>query len=231
MMYSGTRTDWLRHYPALARLDDPVWSEAAQNMDVIDVPADTIVFRPGDPCTDLLFLVDGNVRVFMSGENGREIVLSHLQGGDLCVFTLTTLLQASDYSAAAVTETRSRAARLPVAEFKKLFARSNGFQDFILTTMAQRMHDTLFLLQEVTFDRLEMRLACFLCRHGDGNTDAAVEMTHQQIADELGTTREMVSKLLKDLERRGCVRLKRKRIELADPQALQIISSGSRVTC
>jgi len=229
-MYSGTETDWLPGYPALENLDDPAWQVALQKLEIMDVPANTTVFRPGDPCSNLLFLLKGRVRVFMTGDNGREIVLSHLKEGDLCILTLTTLLQTSDYSAEAVTDTAIRAARLPIADFRKAFAGSNGFQNFILSTLARRMHDTLFLLQTVAFEKLEMRLACFLLRQGNDNDceSCAVEMTHQQIASELGTTREMVSRILKDLERRGCVRLSRKRVELADTGRLEGINSGMR---
>jgi len=225
----GTARDrfWLRQYPQLEALDDPAWRHALRQIEVMNVPAGTVVFRPGDPCASLLFLVEGRVRVYMSGDNGREIVLSHLKGGDLCVFTLTSLLRRSNYSAAAVTEVQTQAVCLPVADFREVFACSRGFQDFILTTMADRMHDTLFLLQEVAFERLEMRLACYLLRHSDGNENRAVEMTHQQVAYELGTTREMISRLLKEMEQRGCVTLKRKRIELADTRKLKEISSGT----
>lgn len=225
-MGTDPEKNWLQRYPQLEALDDPAWRHALRQIEMMDVPAGTIVFRPGDPCVHLLFMVEGQVRVFMSGDNGREIVLSHLTGGDLCVFTLTALLETSDYSVTAITETQTRAARLPVADFKELFASSTGFQNFILSTMAHRMHDTLFLLQEVAFKGLEMRLACYLLRHAEDNEGAAIEMTHQQVAYELGTTREMVSRLLKEMERRGCVRLKRKRIELANARKLEDMSSG-----
>lgn len=225
-MLLRTETDWLNSYPALKNLDDGQWREAVEKMEVINVPANTVVFRPGDACANLLFLTNGRLRVSMSGDNGREIVLYHLTGGDVCIFTLTTLLKASDYSATAITETPCRAARLPIADFRELFATSRGFQDFILSTMATRMHDTLLLLQEVTFNRLEMRLACFLSRHARSSGGYAIEMTHQQIAFELGTTREMISRILKDMERRGCLQLKRKRIELADMHKLGEMSAG-----
>jgi len=221
-----TETDWLQYFPALKHLDDPAWRLARLKLEVVDIPTGTTVFRPDDPCSNLLFLLEGGVRVFMSGENGREIVVSHLKGGDLCILTLTTLLQTSDYTAAAVTEKPTRAARLPIADFREAFANSRGFQDFILSTLARRMHDTLFLLQEVAFEKLEMRLACFLLKQEHDYGNCAVEMTHQQIAYELGTTREMISRILKGMERRGCVRLSRKCIELADTSQLGTISPG-----
>lgn len=218
-----TRTvqpEWLQRYPQLASLDDPAWLATLDKMEILSLPPGSAVFRPGDPCANLLFLIDGQVRVSMHGENGREMAISHLSGGQLCVFTLTTLLQERSYSATALTETRARAARLPAAEFREAFARSRGFQDYILAELARRQQHTLLLLQEVAFERLETRLAGFLMRQADRDRQAAVHMTHQQIACELGTTREMISRLLKDMEQRGCVRLRRKRIDvLGRPQA------------
>lgn len=226
-MQSSTQGSWLSSYPMLEKLDDPAWLAAVAGMEVMEVPAGTSIYRPNDPCTNLLFLTKGCVRVYISGDNGREIVLTHLEQGDLCILTLTTMLKTSNYSAYAVTETPCQAARLPIADFRTLFASSMGFQDFILMTLATRMHDALELLQEVTFNGLEMRLACFLFRHIRSTGGNAIEMTHQQIAYELGTTREMVSRILKDMERRGCIQLKRKRIELADMNKLEDITTNA----
>ncbi len=218
METQAVQPEWLQQYPQLASLDDPAWLATLNKMEILSLPPGSVVFRPGDPCANLLFLIDGHVRVFMHGENGREMAISHLSGGELCVFTLTTLLQGRNYSATALTETRARAARLPAAEFREAFARSRGFQDYVLSELARRQQHTLLLLQEVAFERLETRLAGFLMRQASRDQQAAVRMTHQQIACELGTTREMISRLLKDMEQRGCVRLRRKRIDVLDAQ-------------
>ena len=224
MMYPGSKTDWLSGFPMLQNIKDETWLETLKKIDLLDVPAGITVFRPGDECRNLLFLIRGRVRVFMTGDNGREIVLSHLNGGDLCVFTLTTLLQTAAYSVEAITEEPTRAACLPASDFREAFARSRGFQDYILENLSMRMHDTLFLLQQVAFDRLETRLANFLLRNAREREE--IEITHQQIASELGTTREMVSRILKSMERRGCISLRRRHIRLTDTHGLQAIHSA-----
>ena len=221
--------DWLRYYPQLACLDDPVWHEAIAHAQEMRVPAGTTVFQPGDPCDGLLFLVEGSVRVFMSAESGREIILYRLQGAEICVLTLTTLLQSVAYPVEAVTETDARAVMLPTCHFRQAFAGSPGFQDFILGKLARRLHDTLFLVQEVAFERLDMRLACLLFRRFREAGGNRVDVTHQQLAQELGTTREVVSRMLKEMERRGCIDLHRGYIELKDDSALSKISDVKRI--
>ena len=220
--------NWLRRFPELEQITDPVWLDAAGSAEFMRVPAGSTVFSPGDPCAGLLFLVEGRVRVFMAAENGREILLAHLCSGDLCVFTLTTLLQAAYYSAQAVTETECLAVRLPSASFRDAFDNSPEFRNFTLSRLASRMHETLVLLHQVAFNRLEIRLACLLTRHTGENPDGAITMTHQQIAQELGTTREVVSRMLKEMERSGCLRLARKRIELVDQAELEHLSARNR---
>ncbi|MDH5649617.1 MAG: Crp/Fnr family transcriptional regulator, partial [Gammaproteobacteria bacterium] len=178
-------------------------------------------FSPGDPCGGLLFLVKGTVRVFMVSESGREIILYRLEGGELCILTLTTLLQAQDYPVQAVTETDACAVMLPSHYFRKAFAGSPGFQQFIVSRLASRLHDTLTIVHQVAFERLDIRLACLLFRHFQRQEGKPLETTHQQLAQELGTTREVVSRMLKDMEKRQCIRLHRGRIELLNDRHLQ----------
>jgi len=223
-MLAKETTSWLSHYPQLASINDPAWLDAIDNAQLMQVPAGTTVFRPGDPCTGLLFLVEGSVRVFMTAESGREIILYRLTNSEICVLTLTTLLQEADYPVEAITETETLAVALPTAQFRRAFAGSQKFQDFILGKMARRLHDTLLLVQEVAFERLDMRLACLLYRRFQVDANPVITLTHQQIAQELGTTREVVSRMLKELERRQCVRLHRGNVELIDEQILQQLS-------
>ena len=212
---------WLEHYPQLSAIDDAAWLDALSNIESMAVPAGTVVFKPGQPCRGLLFLVEGRVRVSMVSRSGREISLYRLQHGELCVLTLTTLLRSAEYSAEAVTETDARAVCLPVEHFRKAFAGSPGFQDYVLGKLATRLHDTLMLFQEVAFDRLDMRLASLLFKRFQSSRIVDFPVTHQQVAHELGTTREVVSRMLKELERRNCIRLMRGRIQLVNVEQLE----------
>jgi len=229
-MDASKHPGWLHYYPELEQLSDPDWVNVLKEFKYIQVPSQTTIHRAGNPCKGLLFLIDGGVRVFMRGENGREMILYRFQQGDVCVLTLTMLLKSADYGVEAVTDAKSKVAFLPARHFRQAFEGSPGFRNFILHKLACGMHDTLFLLQEVAFERLDMRLACLLFRRFRQHRGNVLVITHQQLAQDLATTREVVSRLLKDLEQQQCIRLRRGRIELLDDRGLAQISSTNTLT-
>jgi len=214
--------EWLKYYPELKDLNDAAWTAVLDKVERTTVPAGSVVFEPGQPCRGLLFLVHGSVRVSMVSGSGREISLYHLQQGELCMLSLATLLRSGDYaSAEAVTETEASVICLPTEHFRNAFAGSQGFQDYVLGKLATHLHDTLMLFREVAFDRLDMRLASLLFRRFKSSRVVDFTITHQQVALELGTTREVVSRMLKQLERNNCVRLMRGRIQLVNVDQLE----------
>lgn len=221
--------DWLRYYPQLARLTEPAWLEAAAHAQEMQLTAGMRLFHPERPGCGLLFLVEGRVRVFMSTESGREIILYRMQDAEVCILTLAGLLQNIDYPVEAITETESRAVMLPSHDFHAAFAASPGFRDFILGELIRHLHGTLLLLREVAFERLDIRLACHLFRRFREASGKRIHVTHQQLAQELGTTREVVSRMLKEMEKRGCITLHRGHIELKDDGMLAELSYSKQV--
>ena len=225
MRIINDRYEWLNFYPELRELNDTAWVAALAKAEFLSVPAGSVLFKPGQPCRGLLFMVHGNVRVSLVSGSGREISLSRLQQGELCVFTLATLLRSADYAVAeAVAETDVSVVCLPTEYFRKAFSGSPGFQGYVLGKLATHLHDTLMLFREVAFDRLDMRLASLLFRRFQSSRVVDVSITHQQVALELGTTREVVSRMLKELERNNCVRLMRGRIQLVNVEQLEQIA-------
>ena len=222
MRIINNQHEWLKYYPVLSELGDAAWLSALDKVEYVTVPAGSVVFKPGQSCRGLLFVVHGSVRVSMVSGSGREISLYRLQQGELCVLTLATLLRSADYAAAeALTETETRVVCLPTEHFRSAFAGSQTFQDYMLDKLTTYLHDTLMLFREVAFDRLDMRLASLLFRRFKSSQVVDFSITHQQVALELGTTREVVSRMLKDLERNNCVRLMRGRIQLVNVEQLE----------
>jgi CRP/FNR family transcriptional regulator len=211
--------DWWQRFPGLAELDEPAWCELRESARVITVPTATIVFRAGDACENYMLVLEGSVRVQKLAENGREITLYRLEGGDSCVLTTSCLLARERYPAEGVTETEVTAAVLPVADFFRALDQSPGFRRFVFTAYGQRLSDLILLVEEVAFGRIDQRLAARLLELDNG--DGAVEATHQALAAELGTAREVVSRQLKDFERHGFIRLLRGRIEIVNSQAMR----------
>lgn len=211
-------TDWGTRFPALKALDDAAWMALRHAAHVLTLPAGTFAFRAGDACENYLLVLDGSVRVQKLAENGREITLYRLEGGDACVLTTSCLLAHERYPAEGVAETDVIAAAIPRPTFLHALDHSPGFRRFVFTGYGERLSDLILLVEEVAFGRIDSRLATRLLALA-GESDM-VETTHQELAAELGTAREVVSRQLKDFERRGLVRLLRGRIQIIDRHTL-----------
>ena len=219
----ATLPDWTAAFPALRCIRDPRWAKVLTGARVVALPAETTVFRSGDACGSYLLVLEGSVRVHTRSAGGREIVLYRVTPGQSCVLTTTCLVGAEHYPADGVTETPVQAVSIPGPLFQQALGELAEFRSFVFSSYAERLCRLIELLEEVAFGRMDARLAqCLLERTADGTR---VTLTHQELAVELGTAREVVSRLLKDFERRGWVGLRRSEIALRDPEALARIAN------
>lgn len=210
--------DWTRTVPALSDLDEATRARLRDLSRRAALPAGTKVFGEGSPCQSYLILLSGEVRVQKVAESGREIVLYRVGAGETCVVTTACLMSGVDYDAEGIAETDITAQVLPAPAFRDLLGRSEAFRDFVFRAYGTRISSLLMLIDEVAFGRMDRRLAaCLLARAKGAGMVAA---THQELAVELGSAREVVSRLLKDFERRGWVGLSRGSVALLDPAAL-----------
>ncbi|MBS0394637.1 MAG: Crp/Fnr family transcriptional regulator [Proteobacteria bacterium] len=212
-------------FPALGRLEPRDRELLEQGVARAALPAGAVAFEPGAACEHFLLLLAGSVRVELLSESGREIVLYRVEPGETCVLTTACLLARERYGARAVAETEAVAALVPRALFERLLASSAAFRDFVFAAQASRLTTLLALVEEVAFGRLDARLARRLLELA--GADGAVLLTHQALAAELGTAREVVSRLLKDLERRGWIRLERGGLALLDRAALAAFAAAA----
>lgn len=210
--------DWLKRFPTLAALDDPAWRRALDAARIATLAPGTVTFRAGDMCENYLMVVEGAVRVQKVSESGREIVLYRVERGQTCVLTTSCLLSSERYPAEGVVETEVRVVVLPVPVFEQLLAESEGFRRFVFSSFGERISDLMMLVEEIAFGQLDRRLAQrLLALEADGR----VAVTHHQLAAELGSAREVISRLLKEFERQGLIALARGQIELVDRSALE----------
>lgn len=209
---------WLAHFPALAQLHDAAWQQALRAVRVVALPAQAAAFRSGDPCKGYLMVFEGSIRVQMLTESGKEIVLYRVTPGETCVLTTACLFGRREYAAEGIADDAARAVLLPSGEFDRAVAQSPGFRRFVFSSFGERLADLVVLVEEVAFGRVNRRLAERLAALVDSS--GHVTLTHQQLATELGTAREVVSRLLKEFERHGWVALRRGHIALLDRPAL-----------
>ncbi len=211
--------EWLSHFPELSDLDDPVWHKVLDSARPVEIPAGTTVFRDGDGCQNYMFVMEGAVRVQKMAENGREIVLYRVNAGEACILTTSCLLSHQRYPAEGITETDLRAISIPVARFDEGVAGSAGFRAFVFSSYGRRIADLILLVEDVAFGRMDIRLGQYLLDASDDKGN--VSGTHQAMAAELGTAREVVSRQLKEFERRGWLKLGRGVIKISDMAALR----------
>jgi CRP/FNR family transcriptional regulator len=208
-------------YPVLAEIPAELRERLLAQMQSMDIPAGTVLFDERQPCQGFPFVLEGSIRVVKAASNGRELPLYRVLPGESCVITSSCLLGHTDYNARGTTLAPTRLAFLPRSLFDELMAEP-AFRTFVFNLFSERMADLMQLIEEVAFRKLDQRLANLLLGKG-----RVVQTTHQQLADELGSVREIVSRLLKSFADQGLVRLGREQVEILDPARLRIVAAAS----
>jgi CRP/FNR family transcriptional regulator len=177
------------------------------------VPAAKQIYAEGDSCSAIAFVLSGEVRVYKIGQTGREITLYEIGPGETCILNASCILSGQTYPANAVTLSDTGLFLVPSAEFRRLISEHEEMREFVFMLLSRRLSGVMELVEEVTFGRMDERLMDYLV---EKSADNRLETTHQKIANDLGTSREVVSRLLKDLERKGRVQLSRNAVTLLD---------------
>lgn len=194
-------------------------SKLAEAMRLITVQPGMPLYRHGQACEYYLMILSGSVRVQKLSEKGQVITLYHLVAGRACELTTTCLLGGKNYPAEAVAETEVQAILIPKADFQQALAQNPAFRNFVFSSIDKGMNELIGLLEDVSFGRMDSRLARRLLQLSE--ITHPIEVTHQTLAEELGTAREVISRLLKGFERQNWVRLHRGQVEILDREALR----------
>jgi CRP/FNR family transcriptional regulator len=214
-MNTTDRGKLLRIYPVLQELPPDLLRKAQETAKPVHAPAGQRLFGDGSPCTHYPLLIEGIIRVSKSSPDGHEILLYRLNAGESCVMTVVALLGERSYPADVTAETKLSLYGVPRRVFLEMVLDSPAFRVFVFDALSQRMAHLMALIDDVAFRRLDQRLASRLLLHRQ-----PITTTHQMLADELGTTREVVSRTLEAFQQSGMLRLGRKRIEVLDRSAL-----------
>lgn len=218
-----TKEEILRKYEFYNEADASFKHEIENSSVAVKLPAGAHYFGEGEECRQVALVGSGSVRVYKTGETGRQITLYYVLPGETCILTASCVLGEMGYPANAVVETDVEAVVLDAAFFRSCVDSKPAVRKFVFSMLAQRMTDVLTLLEEIAFGRMDRRISEYLIDRfrssGEGNV---IHITHEQAAADLGTAREVVSRLLKELERLGAVELSRGRITLVDEEKLHL---------
>ena len=224
----GVKREILARVPFFSGAPAELRSAVSAAGTVVRLRAGDYFLREGDSCGQFAVVVSGRLRVFKLAESGHEITLYHVGPGEACPLNVSCILSDRPVPAMAMAEEDAEAVVIPAPTFRRWVAEHETMRTFIFQMFSSRLTEVMSLVEEVAFRRMDQRLAprlgeLFL---GDGRPAAAIETTHAQLAADLGTAREVVSRLLKEFERLGAIRLSRGRIELRDAALLEGMTPG-----
>jgi len=210
----------------LERLFPAGLEDLRTRVEEVHLAAGQMVFRRGDPCRNYLLVVQGSVRVKVLAANGREITLYRVRDSQSCVITTSCLISVEAYPAEGVTEVETSALVVPQPVFDEALGSSAEFRRFVFANQGQRLGDLIQRVEDVVFGRIDVRLARLLMTLSEQGTQP-VAATHQQLASELGSAREVISRQLKQFSGRGWVGLGRGVIDVKAPAALDELARQS----
>jgi len=216
MLTNETKGLLLQTYPMLQTLPSSQLADLQANAMLMQLPAGTLVFDENQPCQGFPLLLFGSVRVIKAAASGRELQLYRVGKGESCILTSSCLLGHASYQARGVVEQAVEMVVLSPAMFKMLVSAHEPFRDYIFSLFSERLTDLMQLVTAVAFQKLDQRLAALLATKPN-----PLRITHQALADELGSVREIVSRLLKNFADQGWVRLGREQIEIVNVSALK----------
>lgn len=189
----------------------------------IDIKAGSQLFRPGDSCQQFVYLLAGSVRVNLLSESGHSVLLYRLSSGDTCVLTTSCLLSHDNYNAEAIVEEDVTLLVMSAEKFRDALNNSDSFRQFVFASFSNRLSAVIKKVDEVAFQPIESRLASALLHsHAINQT---ISITHDQLAMEVGSAREVISRKLSLWQNNGLIDRGRGKLTLLDIPALENIAT------
>ena len=187
------------------------------------MPSGQVAFRKGDVCKNFILVIDGCVRVQLSSQGGREVTLYRVRPGDTCALTTSCLIGKEDYPAEGIVEEDVTALMVPDDEFRQALLDSETFRLFVFRGFSGRLCAIVSRMESVTLKTIDERLILQLLK---GDSDVLSNVTHQSLATEIGTAREVVSRKLRRFEDEGLIRSSRGQIKILDRERLSALASA-----
>jgi CRP/FNR family transcriptional regulator len=213
---------WVDDVQGLAGLS-PAALRLLAPLNPINANKGTVLFQPGGSVIGYVIVLEGNVGVYLMGPTGRELLLYRVEPGGSCIQSTLGLLTGDQYSGEAVCETDCRAIIIPRETFLALLDQSPEFRAMVFSACAARMQSMMHTLEDVTFQKVECRLANYLLREAD--PQHVVHATQTEIARSIGSVREVVSRRLESFARKGLISQERGRINLLKREWLAQIAA------
>ena len=199
------------HFPAFEKeLAEAIGIEAILKT----FAAGEIIMRTGQYIKSTVLVISGRIKIYRENEEGGEFFMYYLGPGEACAISMICAIQSQTSEVMAKAEEETEVIMIPIALMETFMNKYKSWYQFVIQTYRSRFDELLVVIDNIAFRNMDERLEFYLKRHVRENGNASIELSHQQIADDLATSREVISRLLKKMEQRNLVQLHRNMIEL-----------------
>lgn len=216
-MEQTIRESVFQNFPRLKEAENEVQNEFFKQGRVVSLTKSEFINMEGNSCNNVAFLLDGQARVYKISENGREITLYRIEAGESCILTVSCILSDKDFPAFAVADKDLQAVIVSSNTFQNWVRKYPFWQDYVFNLVSKRLGAIIAVVEEVAFNKVDTRIA----KHLFNSNKNIITETHQEIASEIGSSREVVSRILKDFEHEGLITLSRGKIKIENLQLLE----------
>lgn len=216
--------DLSTHFPIWDKLTPAQQKVISQSSQTRSVPKGTVLHNGSIDCLGLLLILSGQLRAYIISDEGREITLYRLFERDVCIFSASCIMRNIQFEVIIEAEKDSEIIVLPPHIYKKLMEESAAVANFSNQVMGSRFTEVMWLIEQIMWKSFDKRLASFLIEESVLDNTDSLKITHEKIANHLGTAREVVTRMLRYFLSEGLVKLSRGTIELTDKKRLEEIS-------
>ena len=210
----------------------PVWDKLApehqqeilRSVSTREFQKGTVIYDGTTGCTGFIVVESGQLRGFIVSEEGREITIYRLFERDICLLSASCILNSIQFDISIETERDSRVWIIPPELFQRIMKESAPLANYVSEIMQQRLSDVMWLIEQILWKRLDKRIAAFLMEESTLEDTLKLTTTHEQIARHLGTAREVVTRMLRNFQSEGMVKISRGSIEITDEKRLAALA-------
>ncbi len=210
----------ISRFPFLQQAESHFRDLFFQHVSIASVDVGETICDQGGQCSMLALVISGTARVYKLGESGREITLYRIGTGESCILTASCIISGSPFPAFAVCEEPIDALVIHPSKVRQWTDAYPVWRNYLFGLISSRLGDVISVIEEIAFRRVDQRLAEYLLQRAGDQGGDSLRVTHQAIASDLGTSREVISRILKDFEHRGLISVARGLLQITDATAL-----------
>lgn len=223
MISSVMQSEFSRHFPFIQHTSAEFNKAFFDKVQLVELPAGTTILEEGQSCASLVLVTDGIGRVYKLSPSGREVTLYRIHAGESCVLTASCIMNQDSFPAMAEVESSIRGLMVSPKYVREWFCQDQQWQRFIFGLLSHRLASIISVVEEVAFKRIDVRLAEQFVRSLEQG-EAVVRKTHAELAADVGSSREVVSRILRDFSQRDLINSGRGSIEVLDEAAIRALA-------